>query len=308
MPTDITSQDIQNLLRVAGITSYTGQYRSLGGGEGNSTFVLDCGEAELVLRVAKYSQKNNLANEARALGLLDLGQVPKLIYFNESQLIHDRAWIIESHMSGERVEHLNAAQFKSLGALLANVHAVQSDESARVDFWEEFLHTSQNFGDERLFLNHPDSTLKQIINKAKDYFQSQSLYAAKPSLIHSDVSLENMLAGGDTISLIDWEFSRFTDPMADFSTLFYEDMEYNKGRWRIHITEQEKIALFSGYTEAGGTVDEARLKSWHNFDKLGAAVYLYWKMNHSGHTITPAQSAQYAEDLNKLVASLGRNL
>jgi len=117
-----------------------------------------------------------------------------------------------------------------------------------------------------------------------------------------------MLVKNDKISLIDWEYSRFTDPMADFSTLFYEDMEQNKGRWRIHITEQNKTALFAGYTGAGGVIDEQRIKAWHNFDKLGGAVYFYWKLSHSGHTIAPEQSALYTEELDKVLASLDRNL
>lgn len=308
MQIDIDTKAIQSLLNAAGITGFTGHYSSLGGGEGNDTFVLDHPEVKLILRVAKYGQSNNLTNEARALHLLNLKQVPRLVYFDRSKTINGRSWIIETYVTGVQVERLNLQQLESLGTLLANVHHAQSQASVKLDFWKEFLTTCQSFGNEQSLLNHPDNTLRKLIHESREYFQSQKLDAITPSLIHGDVSLNNMLVNNDTVSLIDWEFSRFTDPMADFSTLFYEDMAYNKGKWRMHITRKEKAALFAGYAKAGGTIDEQRLKVWHNFDKLGGAAYLYWKLNHSNHIVTPVQAAQYTDDLDKLATSLEQNL
>ncbi|HUB93786.1 MAG TPA: aminoglycoside phosphotransferase family protein [Verrucomicrobiae bacterium] len=304
----ISQQDIEGLLNIAGITGFAGRYAPLGSGEGNDTFVLDCEETRLVLRVARYSEISNLANEALALGLLALGQVPRLVYYNESQRINGKAWIIESHIAGTPVDRLDIIQLENLGELLAKVHSVHPENTVELGFWTEFLKANKRFGDEQAFLAHPDKTLRKLINRARDYFQLQKLYTVQPSLVHGDMSLGNMLVRGSTVSLIDWEFARFTDPMADFSAMFYEDMAYNKGRWRIHITPQEKSALFTGYNKAGGVMDEQRLKAWHIVDKLGGAVYLYWKLNHSGHVITQAQSKQYKEDLDKLFASLGRNI
>jgi aminoglycoside phosphotransferase (APT) family kinase protein len=308
MPADIGPKDIQDLLNTAGVTGFTGNYVSLGGGEGNDTFVLDCGVTKLVLRVARYSELNKLGHEARALRLLNLDQVPKLVYFDNSKLINGKAWIIESYVHGKPAESLSTERFERLGELLAKVHSVQLDGSLKLDFWQEFLDTKKPFGDEQAFLNHPNDEMRKLIRRGSDYFQSQELYDIQPSLIHGDISLGNMIINGDMVSLIDWEYSRFTDPMADFSTLFYEDMEQKKGKWRIHITGHDKAALFASYTKAGGIVDEERLKAWHNFDKLGGAIYFYWKLNHSGHPITQAQSALYNEELSKVLASLDRNL
>ena len=308
MPADISPQDVQKLVDTAKVMGYTGRYIPLGGGEGNDTFVLDCAGTNLILRVARYSELNKLGHEAQALRLLNLDQVPKLVYFDDSQHIHGKAWILESHLEGGQVESLSTKQFESLGELLAKVHRVHSDEPSNLNFWQEFIDTKRPFGDEQAFLNHPDDTLKKLIRKSKDYFLSHKLYDVVPSLIHGDISLGNMLIDGETVSLIDWEYSRFTDPMADFSTLFYEDMEQNQGKWRMRIKEPEKDALFIGYTAAGGVINEQRLKAWHNFDKLGGAVYFYWKMHHSGHTISLEQTALYKEELDKLLVSLEQNL
>ena len=45
-----------------------------------------------------------------------------------------------------------------------------------------------------------------------------------------------------------------------------------------------------------------------NFDKLGAAVFLYWRINQSGYPATTEQIDQYRVDLNNLLKSLENNI
>jgi aminoglycoside phosphotransferase (APT) family kinase protein len=305
---DVSLNEIEQAVELSGLSGFTGKYTELGGGEVNNTFVLDCEDRKVILRVTKYSDVNNLNQEARALSLLDLSQAPKLIYFNPAQRVKQRGWIIESYIDGLQVTSLTISQFEKLGELLAQIHKVKSQNNIHLDFWKNFLDASKHFGNEQALLNHPDAKLNKLIHRAYEYFQSLNSYSVTPSLVHGDVTLSNMLVNGDEVSLIDWEFSKFKDPLADFSTMYYEDMEYNNGKWRIHIKNDEKTALFDGYTKAGGAIDESRLKVWLNLDKLGAAVYLYWKMYQSGHEIGSESMSQYKVDLDKLTFSLERNL
>lgn len=92
--------------------------------------------------------------------------------------------------------------------------------------------------------------------------------------------------------------------MADFSTIYYEDMEYNKGRWRIKIEPEEKTALFAGYEAGGGQIDEQRIRFWIRFDKLGAAIFLYWRINKSKRQTNQLQMDQYKLDYDNLLKSL----
>jgi aminoglycoside phosphotransferase (APT) family kinase protein len=308
MSTNISLEDIKSVAATARLEGFSDKFRPLGGGEVNDTFALDCGTTEVVLRVCRYSDVNNLSQEARALKLLNLDQAPKLIYFNESERLKDRAWIIESNIEGNHVNSLSIKQFECLGKLLADIHKVHSEKSISLNFWENFLDANKYFGNEQTLINYPDPKLRELINKCRVYFQAQSLSLVTTSLVHGDITLSNMLVNRDLVSLIDWEFSKFKDPMADFSTMFYEDMEYNRGKWRIHIKNDEKTALFNGYTEAGGAIDEKRLKVWITLDKLGAAIYLYWKMNQSGHDIQAENMIQYLLDFNNLVRSLEQDL
>jgi aminoglycoside phosphotransferase (APT) family kinase protein len=305
----IGAKDIEHLLKIAGIKDFTGHFTQLGGGEGNDTFMLECQSQKLILRVSKYDKAGNLYREANALSLLlSLKHVPKPVYFNESQRLQGRAWILETYLEGVPPDQIGAEQLENLGRLLAQVHRVRADKPERMHYWRHFLATQKPYGDEAQFLNHPDLRLRDLLVRAKSYFESQPNPTIIPALIHGDLSLENMLASGDEISLIDWEFSTFADPMADFATMFFDDSEQNKGRWRIRITPAQRSALFNGYTNAGGTVDEERLKAWQNVDKLGGAVYFYWKLKSSGHNLTQSKSAQYLIDLRAMEDSLDQNL
>jgi aminoglycoside phosphotransferase (APT) family kinase protein len=308
MPVDINIKDIQNLLDTAKVTGFTGKCTALGGGEVNDTLILDCSLQKVILRITRYHDVNTLKQEARALSLIDTDQAPKLLYFNEENRIKDRAWILETYISGKTPDSLTIEQFESIGELLAKVHEVKSEHQTILDYWNDFLEASVHFGDEAFLLSHPDERLKTLINRARDYFKSRPAMSLRASLIHGDVTLNNMLANESRISLIDWEFSKFKDPMSDFSTMFYEDMEYNKGKWRVHIKDNEREALLGAYKDAGGHLNYERLKVWLNLDKLGAAVYLYWKLYQSNHEMKSEQLTQYKLDLSNLMNSLEKNI
>jgi aminoglycoside phosphotransferase (APT) family kinase protein len=304
----MTLQDVSDAARLSDLNEFTGNYAPLQGGEFNDTFVLDCGKDKAVLRVARYKEVANLHREANALGLLNLAQVPRLIHYDEKQRINGRPWIMESFVRGKNTSKLNLAQFCNLGQLLAQVHKVRSPKLVTIDYWAAFLQDYQPFGSEQFLLSHPDVKLKGLINRGRKYFELQAPTNSALSLTHGDISLGNILVNYDSVSLIDWEYARYRHPMADFSAMYYEDMEYNNGNWRIHIRPEERKALFKGYTATGGIIDEGKIKIWINFDKLGNCLYLYWKIHQSGHETKPRQLAQYQLDLNALIASLELDL
>lgn len=251
-----------------------------------------------------------LHHEAAALELLTIPLVPKLLFFNQSMRYKDKLWILETYVPGTVVTTLTVTQYEKVGRLLANVHKVKQTKKTTINFWREFLQANEVFGSEAALLHHPEAELQSLTISAKRYFQhiATTFEPIYVSLIHGDATPNNMLANGHEIAPIDWEFSTFKDPMADFSTLYYEDMEYNQGKWRVQIKPEEKAALFRGYRSSGGHIEEDKLVVWEILDKLGAALYLYWKMHHSGHEIEKQQRAQYTLDLNNLKTSLNRTL
>lgn len=297
---------VQYAVMKSGIETFTGAYQPLGGGEVNDSFLLDLGKDKAVLRVSRDSGIDTLQNEAIALSSLDLPQVPKLLYFDNDDLIDGKNWILESYVTGHTVKRLTVQQFQELGKVLAKIHNATISENIGVDAWSVFLGSCRLFGDEAFLLSHPDIRLQVAINKSVELFKCNEkvLNDVRPSLIHSDATPSNILVNDESIGLIDWEFAKYSDPMAEFSTIFYEDVEYNQGKWRIKIEESEKAALYEGYQTAGGTIDVDRIRFWMTVDKLGAAVFLYWRLNESQRQLANEEIKQYAYDYENLLKSI----
>jgi Ser/Thr protein kinase RdoA (MazF antagonist) len=246
-----------------------------------------------------------LINEARALRLFNTKHIPKLIYFDEKSRVNNRLWIIESCLPGTIIRRLSINQFYNLGCLLSQVHREPSSE-VKVELRNQFIDSCKAFGDEQFLLSHPDAILRDLIRAAfKEFDSLQPTYDyIIPTLIHSDATPNNILVDGNEVGLIDWEFSKFSDPMRDFSTIYYEDIGYNQGKWRIKITAEEKQFLFAGYESVGGSIDEERIRYWIRYDKLGAAVFLYWRINQSSRSTNQQEIEQYKLDYKNLIASL----
>lgn len=309
-PMNDTLGNISKAVNASQLPGYLGVFKELGGGELNDTFLLDCGKKKVILRISKHANTNTLYREAETLKLLRTAHVPELIFFDKSQRINGKSWIIESYLEGKSAKDLTTKQYASLGKLLAHLHTVTEPNPKEVDFWQDLLDDCRLFGDETTLMKHPNVEIKELVHQARDYFYDQKSKFAPihRSLIHGDATPNNILVNDDEVSLIDWELSRFRDPMAEFSTMYYPDMEYNKGLWRTHITEDKQAALFTGYCQAGGAIDRQRLDVWMNLDKLGAAIYLYWKMYESGHRVNNSQLTQYRHDFGNLIKSLQLNL
>lgn len=298
---------IEQAIEISGLNNYTDRFNRLGGGELNNTYVLELVDNKVVLRIAKHKDQNSLFREANVLRILNLpNQIPQLIYFDQNSKIDERSWIVESFIKGQSVERLNLQQFNSLGKLLAKVHEANR-QSKELQLWDKFLQACKTFGDESYLLSHPDSNLRQLIKVAHDQlfpsFQLK-LENIELTLIHGDATPSNVLVSDTSVGLIDWELSSLSDPMAEFSTIYYEDIDYNKGKWRLKIKPEEKRELFEGYRSAGGKIDEERIKFWISFDKLGAAVFLYWRINESGREANIKQLEQYQADYSNIISSL----
>ena len=302
---------VDKAVSLSGLNDYAGNFEVLGGGEINETFLLKGDQNNYILRIAKTPGLDNLIKEDIALELLNsVSGVPRKIFFDPNLQIEGCYWIIESQIQGRSVPRLSPEQFESLGKLLAQVHKVADPTTDRLNLWDQFLQSCRHFGTEESLLAYPHPQLQKFIVRLQQLIQTvQSQFdAIKPALIHGDATPSNILVQDATVGLIDWEFAAFSDPMREFSTIYYDDMEYNRGKWRIQITPDEKQALFSGYRAEGGELAEDRIAFWMNFDKVTAAIYLYWKLNHSGRKIPEEDRQQNQFDFEQLVISLEKNL
>jgi aminoglycoside phosphotransferase (APT) family kinase protein len=231
-------------------------------------------------------------------------------------------WIIESFLPGETPGRLSLIQFNCLGSKLARVHAVNAPEHDVIDpgevtgvknnLWPYLVWCSRSFYTENQMLHElPDKRLMSLCRKARFWFEMRKPITERQQtkkLLHKDVTLSNLLVQGDEVFLIDWELRDFGDPMVDFATGFWDDIEFNRGKWRIVLSSLEKDALYNGYRLGGGIVDEERIDIFTTYDKLGAAVFLCHRIHSPPTDTTPEQASQYHEDFENIITSLQKHI
>ena len=109
----------------------------------------------------------------------------------------------------------------------------------------------------------------------------------RPALCHNDLVHSNII-GGETVRLIDWEYSAVGDPYFDLATVVRHH-QLNAGRVEIFL---------SAYFETPGKEHFSRLEAFCRlYDRLAALWYLS-VVNQPGH------DALYDEELKRVMARL----
>jgi aminoglycoside phosphotransferase (APT) family kinase protein len=109
----------------------------------------------------------------------------------------------------------------------------------------------------------------------------------RPALCHNDLVHSNII-GGETVRLIDWEYSAVGDPYFDLATVVQH-----------HQLKADRVEIFLGaYFGTAGKEHFSRLEAFCRlYDQLAALWYLSVK-NQPGH------DALYDEELNRIMARL----
>lgn len=170
--------------------------------------------------------------------------------------------------------------------------------------WDMLVKNCHSFGDESYLLRHPDDRLGKSMRALKERSAEVFVPDRLQVLRHCDITPSNTLVDGNSVSLIDWEFSGFGDPMSDFSTGYWTDMEYNNGKWRQQLSDKERQALYQGYAGNGGVLNEKLARFYELVDKAGAAAYLYWRLHVSDWQAQDGMQEQYEVDYENIVLSL----
>ncbi len=313
--------EIAKLLAAAGL-EIPAEVGRLGEGEFNVGYrVKTVSGDEYCVRIAKYDNESGLAREADAIGRIPDSVGPKLVYYSGKTEPIDKPWIIESFIDGQAPKRLSVDQFRSMGVTLARTHSVLAPDhdivdkgevtGSKTELWQYLTWCCRDFYSPRTILTDlPDIRLTRLAQKIKLWLDDQQTklnFDNSKHLLHKDITPGNLLVNDkDEVFLIDWELRDFGDPMTDFATGFWDDIEFNNGKWRIVLTEEEQAALYAGYESVGGIIDKDKIKMWTVFDKLVAAIYLCFRLHTSTDPINDDQRQQYTIDLDNVVNSLNR--
>lgn len=167
------------------------------------------------------------------------------------------------------------------------------------------------YTEDQMLHSLPDKRLLTLCRKSRQWFEVRKPIMQRQQskkLLHKDITFSNLLVQDDKVFIIDWELRDYGDPMVDFATGFWDNIEFNRGKWRTVLTAEEKTALYAGYQQGGGVLDEQRIDIFTTYDKLGAAIFLCYRLHSPPDDITPQQTAQYQEDFENIITSLQKHI
>lgn len=241
-------------------------YKILSGGALNTTYKLQIGEEELILRL--YARdRANCKMEKEIHALID-GKVltPNLIFADETHQLFPYAFfqfIEGDHISEVSRKHKTPLSYE-LGRVLASIHAFKFQQAglfgegiiidnlfadhSRPYFEETFSILSKGkYVRPRLGDKLTDDML-EFIQKNQNYFPKVEKNIC---LTHSDFKPVNLLYNADKIYVLDWEFAHAGIGILDFAILLR-----HRDQFPLNLD-----ALISGYLDFEGTLPEEWLRS-----------------------------------------------
>lgn len=194
---------------------------------------------QYILKMAyRQSDHDGIVNSIETTNLLirEGIRVPKVSYYNSNELIEKRPFFLQEWIPGkdlgellEKNEPSKLEQriiLKRVGTSLSRVHKITNNFFGKVhgdvkfNNWEDYLHFDL---EESLRKNKEKGTLNdRFLKNISDYLSPKfkDLYTGRPCLTHLDLHPPNILVHTDgEVGLIDFELSKFGDPIRDFIKL-----------------------------------------------------------------------------------------
>lgn len=219
-----------------------GGIHSTESGESNHNFVVEA-DRKMVLRVSRdISRTSRLENEAEKLDFLeaqDIDAVPRKIHFEKDSDIGDV--LLETYVGDKDVDgkNLNEKRVRSLASRIAEIHSLtaetfekfsetpkQKERDLKDIFREDFRKWSRRPFEEYMEMaDDPDERIEYYFEKQRQLVDSIPEISVEQGLTHGDLGF-NLRASGNSIFIIDWEFSRIDFPENELLYCFeHEDLD-----------------------------------------------------------------------------------
>lgn len=176
--------------------------RQLPGGQSNQTFLLNAGDTQLVLRLglaeAERLGVNRQTEQKILLAAAKAGLAPKTLYAEA-----DSGLLVTEYLEGIKPEQdlLSSPQWQTTLA-----RTIRSLRELSVDLPPyPYRQQIENYWQQLLSAGH--IKLEKQYRKAVSALELLETSRAPLSLVHHDLSAENLLLADDRLILLDWEYA-----------------------------------------------------------------------------------------------------
>jgi len=210
------------------------KFSFLASGKHNANYSIETKGKKYVLRIENNPQFKNLKREYALLRTLKPGLGPKAYFLNTSRKIMPFDYFVEEFIEGKPPKVLRDKFIIHMARWLKKLHSGTKPSKKH-----SLLRTIKPYF--RNVRNHMDVLSNDIVDELVPLMKRVSSYCrknddifgrrSKISLLHRDLSRENIIYDGKNITLLDWEFSRYDFPEWDLvyiiKSLKFNDRQEN---------------------------------------------------------------------------------
>jgi len=187
-------------------------------GNHNENYVIEASKRKYVLRIENNPQFKNLRKEYRKLKSLPSGFGPQVYFMDQTRSIIRADYFVEEFISGKHIYQADNKFIQLMARWLKKLHG-QKKKCLPYSLVKAVYPYLRNIN-VNLNVLSPASRLELIdlMDRTQSYCQKNDLLFATrktASLLHRDLSPDNVLYDGKKIRLLDWEFSDYGFPEWD---------------------------------------------------------------------------------------------
>ncbi|MBI4448071.1 phosphotransferase [Candidatus Woesearchaeota archaeon] len=247
------------------------KFSFLASGNHNYNYVIETIGKKYVLRIENNPQFKNLKKEYNLLKSLKVGLGPKAYFFDKSHNIISADYFVEEFVEGKYPTKLNAKFIILMAKWAKRLHG-QKQPCKKYSLLKAIKPYFRNVHNHKNALsdevtNEIDSLFKRVIvfcNKNDNFFGNRK----KASLLHSDLSRENIIYDGKKIKLLDWEFSNYNFPEWDI-VYFMQSLE---------LSNKQKELFLKTYGYPNSKTGKNRLLIVSLLNTCGDIGYSVWRL------------------------------
>ena len=203
-----------------------------------------------------------------------LGIAPKIYYKDAFCKILSKPFVISDYVPGKPVTRMTEKDLKSLALLLAelhNIHYVTGLRSEPVkDYNKEYIKKRVDRITDTGF-KYVNRHFKADLMEAYQKIERIRLKRQKLSVIHGDISKDNLLRTENGLKLIDWESVRLSEPQFEIATALE----------RLNLNGRKRKLFLLEYLKHSGKESLAELGEYEKircFDRLLWSIFEFVKL------------------------------
>lgn len=197
-----------------------------------------------------------------------LGIAPKVYYKDTSCGVLSKPFVISDYVPGEPVTRMTEKDLKSLAFLLAELHRIHNVNGLRnepvKDYNREYIKKRVDRITDTGF-RYVNSHFKADLMEAYKKIKHIRLKRQKLSVIHGDISKDNLLRTENGLKLIDWESVRLSEPQFEIATALE----------RLNLNGQKRKLFLSEYLKHS---EKTSLEELEKYEKIRCFDRLLWSI------------------------------